>query len=498
MDMNFENPFADYSTIVHGDRFIGRHEHLKVIENRILRPKRPGNLAIIGQPQIGKSSLVYKGIIDAKAALIAKAVLPIHINLATYNRSSELFRSLVAKCIKAMKELNWDSTAIQRGAANVLDAEFSLNEGYEDVQDFFRKVRQEGHQILFILDEFDHARHLFQEDIASFQRLRDLSDEPECRVNYVVISRRDIRDIELQSGSISTFAAIFQKHYLGMFSDKDLEEYFHRLASIGATISSDIIEQVHFYCSGHPYLSEMLGYHCVEIFREQRRVDVKAAYAIVQQSFEDLYDHIVELLREDDKLKKLLQILFGPVVEATQFDADKFQKYNLIKPGSEGYAGFSEHFHTFLGLLERHVDLWNLWTDAEKALRSLITIVMLKQFGDDWMAKLEKTHSHIKTIFESCRETQKREKKSFGSRASQDLLDFTYPDDLFAIIFKEWGQFKPILGKDNRDKTYWQKRAEFLKKVRTPLAHNRDVLSDHERTTAEGYCKEIKVLVGSL
>jgi hypothetical protein len=69
------------------------------------------------------------------------------------------------------------------------------------------------------------------------------------------------------------------------------------------------------------------------------------------------------------------------------------------------------------------------------------------------------------------------------------LLDFTYPRDLFDIIFAEWTIFKNVIGKD---KNYWNQRAQLLSKIRNPLAHNRDqLLHDYERDTAEGYCKEI-------
>lgn len=37
MTREFENPFADYGGIVHGDRFIGRKESLSVIDIRIIQ-----------------------------------------------------------------------------------------------------------------------------------------------------------------------------------------------------------------------------------------------------------------------------------------------------------------------------------------------------------------------------------------------------------------------------------------------------------------------------
>jgi hypothetical protein len=71
----------------------------------------------------------------------------------------------------------------------------------------------------------------------------------------------------------------------------------------------------------------------------------------------------------------------------------------------------------------------------------------------------------------------------------RNLIDFTYPGDLFAIIFAEWNTLSAIFG---RDRAYWDQRAQLLAKIRNPLAHNRDaILHDYERQIAEGYCKEI-------
>ncbi len=66
------NPFADYGRIIYGDRFIGRKTIVNNIENRIIQPKHPGNLAIIGMHRIGKSSLVHKAIIEQKDNLTKK------------------------------------------------------------------------------------------------------------------------------------------------------------------------------------------------------------------------------------------------------------------------------------------------------------------------------------------------------------------------------------------------------------------------------------------
>ena len=86
MNDAFENPFADYGKIVRGDRFIGRKKMIGVIENRIIQPVDPGNMAIIGMHCIGKSSLAYKAIMEQKERLIAKKILPVWMGLSSYDQ----------------------------------------------------------------------------------------------------------------------------------------------------------------------------------------------------------------------------------------------------------------------------------------------------------------------------------------------------------------------------------------------------------------------------
>lgn len=488
--LDFENPFADYGNIVRGERFIGRRDSLRVVENRVIRPREPGNLAIIGDYRIGKSSLVYKAVIERKPELIAKKLLPIWINLATYDQAPIFFRSLVTRCYDEMEDLGWLTESIKYAASSALQDELSWSEGYGRIQRFFERIRQADFRILFVLDEFDHARYLFKGDISGFQGLRELSYRPEWRVTFITTSRRTLRNIELQTKAISTFDLIFYKHYLGMFDGPDMQEYFARLSSVGIAVTSPLQERVSFYCGGHPYLLEMLGYEIIELFREQRRVDVDQAARRIGRSFLDQYDHMVDILSEDGSLSKMLQILFGPAVDVKQTDVDEFLRYGLVKPTDRGdYVAFSAHFQTYLKLIERQIDLWPIWRETEIALRHIVTFTMLELYGEQWIDKLEKARPHLKSILQGCREAQQKEEKSFGSRASRNLVDFTYPQDLFAIIFAEWNTFKSIFGKD---KSYWDQRAQLLTKIRNPLAHNRDeALYDYERQIAEGYCREI-------
>ena len=492
--MNFKNPFSDYGKIVRGERFIGRGKIIGVIENRIIHPTNPGNLAIIGVHRIGKSSLAYKTIIEQKDKLVDKGILPIWIGLSSYDQSPDFFYSLVDECINEMEDLDWLTERIQRSADRALEA----NASWDRIKRFFKEVQNAGYGTLFIFDEFDQARHLFKGETA-FQRLRELADYPDYRLSLVLTSRRNIRDIELSAGSSSPFHNIFQVQRLGMFNDEDLEIYFSRFSGIGISISDEDRKRVLFYCGAHPYLLEMLGWEIVERFRQnqEQEIDVdKAVDAIIQSAFEH-YDDMIRLLHEDGMLNKLLQILFGPVIDVKPTDVTELQNYGLIKPTENGtYAAYSEHFHDYLRLHERSTefaaDLWPIWRDTEKALREVVTTTMFAVHGDQWIPRLEEGRPNLKFIFDACRKIQQKEERSFGDRASRNLVDFTYPADLFTIICSKglWKPyFEPIFG---HNQNHWEHRKQFLSRCRNPLAHNRsDVLQTHELTIIEGYCREI-------
>ena len=62
---SLNNPFADFGSIVFGQRFVGREKELNAIAQRVLGDNY-GNLAIMGLPRIGKSSLAWQGIMTKK------------------------------------------------------------------------------------------------------------------------------------------------------------------------------------------------------------------------------------------------------------------------------------------------------------------------------------------------------------------------------------------------------------------------------------------------
>lgn len=348
MSLHLDNPFADYGGIVSDERFIGRRESLKVLEQRIIHPREPANEAVISAPRLGKSSLVYNFISNHKYELHTKRIVPIWINLATYQKTEDFFCSLVKNFYDELERLGWLSDDLECAAYPFLQRKLSGIEGYIRTQKFLEKSRLAGIRALFVLDEFDYARVLFDNNMAAFQMLRELSYRPEWRVSYIVIARVPIHEIEVQTRSISTLAGIFHNHYLPMFDDEEMEEYFFRLSSVGVAVNKGLRDQLVHHCGGHPYLIEMLGYELVEILQEYQRTDIALAFERIEDSVFNEYQHLVTWLHEIGKIKTIRQILSDKTANIRQAKISELIRYGLIKIEGSGLSVFSEHFHEYL------------------------------------------------------------------------------------------------------------------------------------------------------
>lgn len=486
------NPFDGYGHIVRGGQFIGRRTSYQAISSRIVTSAEPGNLAIIGDHRIGKSSLAHVGIMERRDVLIAHNRVPVWVNLAVFESPREFFVSLANRSFSTLDELGLTTAILVREHERINQLDNSWTETFERIQRFFRHVRNAGVWAVFVLDEFDHARILFKDSISGFQQLRSLSyDDPDGRVAFVTTSRRTIREIEEQTHSISTFDGICAKEYLGMFDTQDMEEYFAKLAATGIETTDDLRVRIHEYCGGHPYLLSCLGSYLVTRFQSGSAIDIDYAIDELSPTFLSQYDRMTRLLSEDERINRLLQTLFGPAIDVLQTDIDDFLRYGLLSVAKDGtYRAFSQHFHDYLKTIERNTELWPIWSQVEVAIRELVTKTMSEKFlGRDWISELERSRPKLKPVFDRCRDAQAKETRLFGERASTNLVDFTYPSDLFEIMFTDWQLFIPVFGKN---KNHWESHRQLLSKIRNPLAHNRNkVIEDHERLTAEGYCREI-------
>ena len=273
-----QNPFVNARMQVEKEKFIGREEEIKdnymvSIEECIFTGDSPSNLAIIGIPGIGKSSLARNAIFARKKDLTDKNIVPIWIDV-TSNDSQHFLGTLAYNCAAEMDKLDWLTESLQNSAKEIKEYVQSELDIQDKIRDFFAKVKKAGYGTLFILNRFDHAGSIFEGDM-TFQLLNQLANSrDDYRLSWVLTSHQSIEKVEDQAGSVSPFSKLFPIPIrLAMFNDKDLHTYFSKLSET-VPISDDDRKRILFYCGCHPYLLQVLGYHIVSMHNKTSTIDV--------------------------------------------------------------------------------------------------------------------------------------------------------------------------------------------------------------------------------
>jgi len=501
---NIMNPFANKGRIVTGKNFIGRFEGLRTVANTVTELPIPNNLAIIGYPRIGKSSLVMQAIIQKKECLLKENKLAIWIDFSSFSSREAFFKYLVRHSFENLKRSLKTDDEIKEKASEVLEKGKPWDDMKFDIEIYFETVRSKGYYTIFVLDEFDEARNKFENNTEAFKELRHLGYNAEqYGIAFVTTSRRSIREIEIQSNASSTLDGIFGKEYLGMYNETELTEYYQLYDSIGLQLDDIQKQRIEYYCGGHPYLLASLGFQIVEAFKESIELDIDVIFKKTQLQFSDYYELLIALLREDNTFTNLLQILFGPKIDVKPTDIDELLIYGLIQKGEKYFVAFSQHFQNYLKFKEREEKIepetWKLISQSEKGLRQMILKVFTEKFGENWEdSYLNKYDSipdkkkRLNEILTMLKDAQQRDIEQYGSLAlNLTLLDQTYIHQLFDyfILFSWDDLFKTIFQKE---KKYWNEVKHSLEKVRNPMAHQKiQLLLESEIKKAEEYCKEI-------
>lgn len=498
------NPFADYGGIVINERFIGRKKEIEGIQNRLLGSSF-GNISIVGLPRVGKSSLVWNAVFLQKETLIQKQIIPIWISFGEYDTIYETLDEIIFEIGDVLShhittiELQEINNKIKTCNSNVEKRRY--------IKRYFKFIKQIGYRIIVALDEFDNAKNILS--LQDFQFLRELSYSIETKIGLITISRKSIQELEPDNGALSNFYQIFTDLRLKLYSSADIELYWKRIESLGLNISIDYKVMSNEYCGHHPYLLDVLNH---QVFNQitQTDIDLKDTFLkIIDDLRLKLYNEfeaILKLMTFEGLGDKLMQMIVGPVYNINQRDTEKLLKYDIVyKNNAENYSSFSIYFNDYLLLKSNTIDVWPLWSEVERELRSLIKDELTITFGENWEIGYRKSFGK-NILSDDGEKTLKvdiidggqfgmglikerdRNKKLFSDLASQHLIDYTVPRDMFeSFISKNWKYYGEILGKQKND---WSPIFEHLSKIRNPLAHNNpNFLSDVDKNLAEGYCK---------
>ena len=368
------NPYAGYGFIVAGPEFVGRTTAISSIRNRTFTSLETASVSIVGPPRVGKSSLA-RHVQDQLAtgrSVRGLTFVPVWITVSGCDSEQSLFRELAYAIQTWMSDRDLHTDRLEP-LYESLSGAVSWDDMRMRMRTYLRRLRWLQYQVVAVLDEFDAARNVFRRS-APYEFLRALAYEPDVRVALITTSRRGLAEIVVRSTpELSTFPQIFGLPItLGGFDARELAALIARSPHIGADLADPLSAWLSRETGGQPFLASAL----LAVLHDRWVNDGVPPPAELPHHLGEAvtacseltvlhHEQMLELLRDEDRLHTLLEVLFGPQVTAQPQDAERLAKEGIIRPTADGWTGFSENFQEYLGLLERRSDDWSFWQLTE-------------------------------------------------------------------------------------------------------------------------------------
>ena len=434
-----ENPYADFGTIITEDRFVGRERELRTIASRIFGERSFGSIAVVGLPRIGKTSLVSEAIRRAEARPIGRRLVVVRSNVGEPGSVGELFRTLIEELAEEIRRRGLENALVIGQLTEVLACPAI---DFVRVRAVFRALRHADIRPVWVLDEFDAGRRLFEGTPQFFHWLRELCSNPQFKAAVVIVAKRRLQDVARLAGRDSDYwANVLMTLALKPLSETEVDEFFSRLDANGVGLGEAERTEVLAVCGGHPYLLDALGYHAWEHVERGGEVSVgwveKECATLAREYFEQISTVLSEaVLSDGTMLSKAVQVFVGPQWDVTAQDVDALRELGvLLTDGEDRLRGFSRSFEDHLRVVERAIDLWPLWRETERALREYLDRRLRGRFGTDWPEVTGQGQtSAFKKRIAHWQEEREKEKRRFGDRAESSLLAYTYPMQLYELM----------------------------------------------------------------
>ncbi len=518
-----DNPFAGYGGIVCGNRFIGRENELLQVKQRALASAF-GNLAIMGLPRIGKSSLAWQAIMTQEKELLEKNTIPVWIVTSDFSNTADLLKSFSNSLCRKLRHTSIADRSLEFiiESNKQIQAATSVNNSLKGpLTDILIDLKDLKYKVILIFDEFDAAQNFMTSDEFSF--LRTISYVPDRKICIVTTSRKTIEAIEATDGGVSNFHGIFNNIRLGLYDETSWNAYWAWVEKVFPARDVPLHmykKEAEWKVGRHPFLLDVLNYYNYEGRTFHRdvlqnlEIDLNALFNDMEGT---LKKEAIKNSKDEMTLFDIaMQLVIGPVTIATPEgdDTKRLEGYHFlrmvnqeekekligfttgaVKESGMAYICFSDYFtKRFVLKNATNIPYWQEWSITEKKLRQLVKTYIQETFGNDWeekiRAKFEPKIYGWKAGFEKMVSWRSFSQLNFTS-SSKHLVDYSAPSTIFDVFvspaWNDW--FYDVF---QGQKSEWQKKFEHLAKVRNPVAHNsEEFVSQEELTLATRYCNEI-------
>ena len=368
------------------NEFVGRKEQIKLFEERLASTinASPMSLAIVGNRGIGKTSLLakYAQMAKEKKCFVVR-FSPIETNMKTLEDLSTYIISQIeyqAYTLSKLGKLRQDILSILR------ENKLTLKTGYdgiefeagiertartqpilrEDLEDIWKKLKDEVSAIVIIIDEAETLEPLGN----PYMFLREVfSRLGEDRYPYMLVLGGKLTFPQKLTGEFSPLLRFFHPETLEPLSEGECVTYIKsKLGKSSLSLEDDLIRKIYTDSQGHPYVLAVIMHVLYREFIDEKTkislsdydaIKLELSKFITQEFFSPLYSSLTPGAREILGIladTRKLEFRFNTVVEMAKKDANKTSPYlaELVRKGcldrlSRGhYKIFHELFRQYV------------------------------------------------------------------------------------------------------------------------------------------------------
>jgi hypothetical protein len=331
-----KNPFNYGKPVQTPENFFGREEEINSIYQQILALN---SISLVGERKMGRTSLLLHLV---HPQVRAKYHVPedikifyIDISSCSFLKSSDVFRRFL-ECI--YEEAAGD---IKREVNSLLEKEYIHFRRFEDI---IKKIKNNGQEIVFLLDEFENISMIRQSDI--FLKLRYLAQFYD--VVFVISTLHDLAALfHERRFSPSPFFNIFTKHQLqGLDVSASHELIRVNFGQEGFNIDLLAIDSIMRFSGTNPFFLKLACFFYFEMAMKGQTAFDSHLKTLVQEKLEPYHKYNWDHLSRNEQAA-LLSIIYNGNTDDPP-EKRSLERKGYIAKGKDGPFITSESFHNYL------------------------------------------------------------------------------------------------------------------------------------------------------
>ena len=370
------NVFAEGKVAIE-EQFIGREDLVNQVYGYLYNDSK--NIAMVGLPRIGKTSIAFKveSLLEKQILQKQEKIILLLIDLANTETFEMAWFYIIQELYDKFLQLGLVDSEIEREAQYFLEKQpnnYSLVKIH--AEKFLRKLKKLNVRVILIIDEFDRAVEIFEGKRYYYEFFREIASTPLYSVTLMLISRQLIKKIEANAYGNSTLFGVMKNIIVSEFDEKDFLLYKKKLSCNGYSFNNNESDELEGIAGHNPFLLCIIGNQLLEEEQHGKKITPSQVYHQNKTLIFNYFDALINQMDRDKNLSYVQQVIIGPRYNITKNDVDMLLEMGYLtkRNDSEFWMVISKEFSQYLRNKGQKKDIWHELSEAQLLLQRIVKL----------------------------------------------------------------------------------------------------------------------------